>query len=156
MADRWTAEYFNPVTQGFDFIAPSGSSPLSFFSGGREWPSPDTEPYTPSIRSNAEFIRTTDGGTTKINSEIRFTDSPMTFTWTKFSGSQLRLWFEHAIKNDLGFRIQPHTGMPFSGVWVESQCRAIPGYVDNPPHSSRGTIYDIKATFQPISLISGT
>ena len=153
MADVWTAEVWVATTNSFIFRPPA-ETPTGYFDGGRNWPAPDTEPFSPAIRSNAQFLRTIDGGTTLVNSDIKFTESPLTFVWSKVSGSQLRLHLENAVRLEVGYRISPHTGTPISGVWVEVNPRVRPGYQDG--HDTHYTVYDIKATFQPMNLSSGT
>ena len=141
---EWLVEYFNTVTDAF-------VSTDAF-------PAPDTEPFEPSIRSTMQLFQTIYGDTVGILPQTKSSPSPLDMTWTMQSGSWLKERIQNYIESGTGLRITPHTGAPLSGVFVEIRPRARAGFSDSPVYDQRNrqTLWDIRASFQPINVQSGT
>lgn len=132
---------------------PSGTG---VFGAATSFPAPDTEPYTPAVISTAQFFRNVRGLQVGIQPIEKLIESPMTFVWSRISGSSLKDQIREYIQSGAGLQITPSTGDPFSGVFIEMLPAARAGYEDDPPWSTRGTLWDIRATFQPQNLASGS
>ena len=146
-----------------------GEWPVAFFSGtdyasGTDtvfvttdaFPAPDTEAYTPTVRSNLQVFTSITGERVGVFPEVKSAASEINMTWTLLSGSWLKERIQQYIESGTGLRITPHTGPTFSGVFVDLVPRARTGRSDGASYARRQTAWDLQAKFLPINVESGT
>ncbi len=147
---RWPAKVWEPTSSTFEYL------PVDHpFSGGINFPAPDTEPFPPALRSTAQLTRDLNGSVIAVYPQKRFAESPFTLLWTMQSGSLLKEQLQSYIESGAGLQFTPHTGVPFSGILVEFQPSLRPSTYDGGV-GGRVTTWDIRASFQPMNVQSGT
>jgi len=136
----WPIETFDPITQ--TFVADT------------DLPNPDTIPYRPSVRSNAQVGQDLNGNMVQIFPQRKYQDLPINLQWTRHSGSQLINQIRRYITSGTGVRIFIHDGSIVSGTFTELDPQMRPGFASGSfplaaLPSSRHTRWDIRAVFQP-------